>query len=192
MRRRVLRDPIAVLLSVSTLGLFGGCSGGSERTAVTQAKPPTPALALPVLAEGEKCPVSSERSISPEFGPALGDGPVYPVGVPHGLLQFIYPAEETQVWYPSDWGGQKVLWVADPKYHGPILIRGGRIDTPGRLGFGERSEPDWAMSLGSSGGDGSWRQFPSYTRLKAPGCYAYQVDGDGFQTTIVFEAAVFS
>ena len=37
----------------------------------------------------------------------------------------------------------------------------------------------------------SWRSFPSYTRLKAPGCYAYQVDGDGFRTIIVFRAVVF-
>ena len=188
----MLTSSTAVVLSVSALGLLGACSGESERVALTQGGPPAPALRLPVLAEGETCPVSSERSISPDFGPALGEGPVYPVGIPHGLLEFIYPAVETQLWYPSDWGGQKVLWVVDPKYHGPIVIRGGRIDAPGRLGFGARAEPDWAMDFGSSGAAGSWRQFPSYTRLKAPGCYAYQIDGDGFRTTIVFEADVLS
>jgi hypothetical protein len=182
---------VAVALTASALGLIAGCTG-SERAGATQAKPPTPALTLPVLADGQKCPVSPEGSISPDFGPALGKGPVYPVGIPHGLLQFIYPPVETQLWYPSDWGGQKVLWVVDPEYHGPVLIRGGRIDAPGRLGFGGLSKPFWEMRFGASAADGAWRQFPSFTRLKAPGCYAYQIDGDGFQTVVVFEAAVFS
>ena len=48
------------------------------------------------------------------------------------------------------------------------------------------------MKFGTVGSADAWRQFPSFTRLKAPGCYAYQVDGDGFQTVIVFRAEVFS
>ncbi len=31
---------------------------------------------------------------------------------------------------------------------------------------------------------------PSYTRVQGPGCYAYQVDGDGFSYTIVFRAVL--
>ncbi|MBA2462339.1 MAG: hypothetical protein H0V45_11335 [Actinobacteria bacterium] len=31
---------------------------------------------------------------------------------------------------------------------------------------------------------------PSLTRLRAPGCYAYQVDGRTFSYVIVFEARV--
>ncbi len=85
-----------------------------------------------------------------------------------------------------------MLWVADAKYQGPILIRGARIDARGRLGFGEHSQPDWKMQFEPGGSDAAWRQFPSFTRLRAPGCYAYQVDGDGFQTIIVFRAEVFS
>jgi hypothetical protein len=35
---------------------------------------------------------------------------------------------------------------------------------------------------------GGWRNFPSYTRLKDNGCYAYQVDGRDFSYSIVFRA----
>jgi hypothetical protein len=33
------------------------------------------------------------------------------------------------------------------------------------------------------------RYRPSYTRLRAPGCYAYQIDGTTFSRVIVFAAA---
>ena len=166
----------------------GGTASAPTSTDTTASLPP---LSLPTVAAGQVCPVSSERKISPDYGPGLGEGPVYPVAIPHGTLGFIYPTVKTQLWYPSDWGGQKVLWVADRKYVGPILIRGGRIDAPGRLGFGDGSRPEWAMRFGPHDNGTSWRSFPSYTRLKAPGCYAYQVDGDGFRTIIVFRAVVF-
>jgi len=34
----------------------------------------------------------------------------------------------------------------------------------------------------------AWRQFPSYTRVRARGCYAYQIDGTNFSTVVVFRA----
>ena len=34
------------------------------------------------------------------------------------------------------------------------------------------------------------RYRPSYTRVRGPGCYAYQVDGTSFSRVIVFEAIV--
>ncbi|PZR99578.1 MAG: hypothetical protein DLM69_07240, partial [Candidatus Chloroheliales bacterium] len=37
-------------------------------------------LALPSLAPGAGCPTSTGKQVSPDFGLALGDGPVYPVG----------------------------------------------------------------------------------------------------------------
>lgn len=33
-----------------------------------------------------------------------------------------------------------------------------------------------------------WANRPSFTRVRAPGCYAYQVDGTGFTEIIVFQA----
>jgi hypothetical protein len=106
-------------------------------------------------------------------------------------LDFIYPSVEGQEWYPSNWSGQKVLWVVDPAYDGPVLIRGRRIDAPGRLGFGRGSTPEWTMRISPPPAQafaGGWPNFPSYTRLKDSGCYAYQVDGRNFSYSIVFLA----
>src|SRR6266496_4444181 len=93
------------------------------------------------------------------------------------------------------WGGQKVLWFVLPSYTGPVLIRGGRLDRPGRIGFERGSIPSLELHLDSStvqpgGGDvpAGARYRPSYTRIVAPGCYAYQVDGTTFSRTIVFRA----
>jgi hypothetical protein len=42
---------------------------------------------------------------------------------------------------------------------------------------------------GSTGGTG-WQNLPSFTRLRAAGCYAWQVDGTSFSRVIVFRAAL--
>ena len=36
---------------------------------------------------------------------------------------------------------------------------------------------------------GDWLGYPSYTRLRGGGCYAYEVDGTSFSRVIVFRAA---
>jgi len=37
---------------------------------------------------------------------------------------------------------------------------------------------------------GGWANYPSYTRLRAAGCYGYQIDGTAFSRVIVFRAVV--
>jgi hypothetical protein len=152
-------------------------------------------LQIESLAAGAACPTSSLKTISPDFGPGLGDGPVYPVGFSkRGVLRFPYPPSKNSVFAGSAWGGQKVLWVSNPKYAGPILIRGQQVDGPNRVQFGQGSATLLReLAFGAESADnwtGGWRNFPSYTRLRAPGCYAYQVDGADFSDVIVFKAAV--
>ncbi len=179
-----------------------------------QAQPPsaTPAdiwqvlrdrpLRLPALSPGADCPVASGRPVSPDFAPAFGDGPVYPVGLDtEGVLHFGYDGG----FAGSEWGGQKVLWVSSPAYQGPALVRGAQLDGPNELRFegasaAERElrpwpdgnaadpwppspspRPGWTYAYG-------WRERPSYTRVRAAGCYAYQVDGLGLSEVIVFRA----
>jgi hypothetical protein len=43
--------------------------------------------------------------------------------------------------------------------------------------------PDYAANYSEG-----WRNFPSHTRLRTPGCYGYQVDGRTFSIVIVFQA----
>ena len=152
-------------------------------------------LRLPTLEPRDRCETARARKVSPAFAPGLGDGPVYPVGFARrGRLVFEYPPAPNTVFAGSEWGGAKVLWVSDPAYEGPILIRGRQLDGPNELLLQQAGRPmEPALAIRSGEADnwtGGWRNFPSYTRLRAPGCYAYQVDGDGFADVITFKAVV--
>jgi hypothetical protein len=144
---------------------------------------------------GAHCPVSTARRTATFVGPLAGSGPVYPVLPSDGELNFIYPPPPAgqSGFAGSEWGGQKVLWVAAPRYTGPVLIRGRQLDGPHAVGFGGDRVPADEMQLLAAGavspGEPSgWREWPSYTRLRAGGCYAYQVDGANFSTVIVVHA----
>jgi hypothetical protein len=191
----------AAALASAAVGLAGCNEGSSASPATSVAREETVAdlrehpLHIESLAAGAACPTSRLRTTSPDFGPGLGDGPVYPVGFSkRGVLRFAYPPPKNSLFAGSAWGGQKVLWVGDPKYSGPILIRGLQVDGPNRVQFGQGSGAllrELAFAAESADNwSGGWRNFPSYTRLRAPGCYAYQVDGAGFSDVIVFRASL--
>jgi hypothetical protein len=129
------------------------------------------------------------------LGPIVGAGPVYPALTvdASGSMRFDPPHRGQSVFDGSDWGGQKVLWAAAPRYAGPVLIRGRELDGPQAVGFGGDRVPFDEMQLlaagaTSAGEPAGWREWPSYTRLRGGGCYAYQVDGTSFSTVIVFRA----
>jgi hypothetical protein len=169
------------------------CSVGGRDASSGRAKSVPPPLHLPALAAGDRCPISQPHQLSPAFGPGLGTGPAYPVGIANGVLRFEYPPSPTNTMFgDSDWGGQKVLWVVDPSYHGAVLIRGGRLDGTESVRFGSGRTPAQQLRLAAEPGNttGGWLNYPSYTRLRAAGCYAYQIDGRSFSNVIVFRAAV--
>jgi hypothetical protein len=65
---------------------------------------------------------------------------------------------------------------------------------PGAVGFGEGHVPYDELQLlapaqGAAIPRGSGREWPTFTRVKGPGCYAYQIDGTSFTEVIVFRAA---
>jgi hypothetical protein len=93
----------------------------------------------------------------------------------------------------SSWNGGRVTWVAAPSYTGPVLIRGGQVGGAGAVGFGEGHVPVDELqvltaSTSSSGEPSGAREWPSFTRMRTPGCYAYQIDGTNFSEVIVFQA----
>jgi hypothetical protein len=154
---------------------------------------PVPAFsppAFPTVQPGERCPTSELRPTSPDFAPGLGDGPAYPLGfdVDGKLLVELPPFAPSHQFAGSGWGGQKVLWVVDPAYSGPIRVRGQRLDATGEMRFDLDLVPELTLAATGSQGASGWRERPSYTRVQRPGCYAYRVDGKGFSDVIVFEA----
>jgi hypothetical protein len=84
----------------------------------------------------------------------------------------------------------KVLWAVDtPHYSGVVLIRGHQLDGLNELRFDNGDMPPTELRITPFPGtpDG-WTGQPSYTRVRAPGCYAYQIDGLTFSKHIIFEA----
>jgi hypothetical protein len=127
--------------------------------------------------------------VSAAFGPGLGGGPIYPVGLGTAGTLGVVASDGSYL--------QKVLWVGAASYSGPVLIRGGRLDRSGWVKFaqGMGSAPVVEMRLqeptaGSPGEEPGWREWPSYTYVPAAGCFAYQVDGTSFSEVIVFEARI--
>ena len=151
---------------------------------------------LPKLAAGAVCPVSRvDRHIDWNrahiFGRSgIGPGPVYAgLGFQSGRLQATSDVE-----YSGRWYGQKVFWYVLPRYRGPILIRGRRLDGPQQLGFNGSKTPQSELQIQPQE-TASWqgqqrgsRGIPSQVRVRAAGCYGVQIDGTKFSRTIIFKA----
>lgn len=199
---------VLLLLAVVALSRSGGfqvkgkppdaaAPGGASRTTLDASASITPVQAsdawtslrqrplnLPAVNPGSPCPAAQGKQVSPDFGLALGKGPVYPVGLgSEGALYYNNGRTE------GGWLFDKVLWIGDPVYNGPVLIRGHQIDGPNELRFEEGANPTNELLLNTDRGGSTtsnWSNWPSYTRTRAPGCYAYQVDGASFSEVIVF------
>jgi hypothetical protein len=122
-------------------------------------------LHLPSVSTGGRCPISS-----------VAGAQVAPSGAGSTLAASLY--------IRSAWAGASVTWSAVPGYSGPVLIRGRQLDGAHAVGFGEGHVPYDELQLPAGGP----RQWASFTRVRASGCYAYQVDGASFSSVIVFKA----
>jgi hypothetical protein len=108
---------------------------------------------------------------------SAGSGPLKPSPTQIAVTSFI----------GSAWKGGRVTWQASG-YHGPILIRGGLLGGGGAVGFGEGHTPYDELQLLGNAMQAPPGQWPSFTRVQGPGCYAYQADGTSFSEVIVFRA----
>ncbi len=108
----------------------------------------------------------------PRLADLWGDGPARPAGLgPRAVLEYL----ATATWKDETWGGAKVLWAVDPAVTGLVLIRGKRLDAPGEVAFEDPPIPELRIDVDRYQGlSGGWKDYPSYTRLRAPGCYLYR------------------
>ena len=152
-------------------------------------------LHIPRIASGAPCPTSKldprgDLSRFPGLvGTAWGRGPAYPGGLGNDkpVLIYVYPPLPTSEWAGSKWSGQKVNWIVNPSFRGRILIRGRQLDGPNELRFDDGLVPSREKRAVSGGLVVGW---PSYTRVRAEGCYGYQIDGKSFSRVIVFQARI--
>lgn len=144
-------------------------------------------LRLRALA-GIPCPVTPFRSLQ---GSATGlaavspDGPVY--AVTGGTLIGLGNATDSR-----GRRGGKILWVSDPDYGGPAIIRGARLDAPGNLVFTDgRDVLEFDYDTHVRAGDATtgsalgWRYLPSEVWVSSPGCYGFQIDTPNGENFIV-------
>jgi hypothetical protein len=127
-------------------------------------------------------------------------GPVY-AALPEGAPRIVFLGS-LPVFSDSRWRLVRTLWISQPSYDGPVLVRGGRLDRAGALGFGEDLPPRRSLRLPAGGWSGTgigsreggsarragWRVTAVPTLIRSPGCYAFQVDGLGFSYVLAFGA----
>lgn len=119
----------------------------------------------------------------------MAPGPVRPViaapGARHGVA--VFQGSKTDSWF-----GIKTLWYSLASYQIPVLIRGSRLDAPGRIAFGEAPTSGFQSDTGSPYPHvrGLMRSWPGATFVKEPGCYGFQVDGLTFSYHLVLNIKV--
>lgn len=139
-----------------------------------------------------RCPTSRGRYIStPEIGGvALGSGPVRVFVGNAGDLR--HGTADLAPVGGSGWFALKTHFVSGPRYRGPFLVRGKRLDRGGgdpALGARPpRDAPLVTSSTSAANEAKGWRDFPYPTFARSPGCYAWQLDGRTFSHVVVLRA----
>ncbi len=185
---------VLILAVVAGLGLMAPASAGRATNLHRD-------LHLPELEPGQPCPVSQ---VDQRFdwdrasifgGSGIGPGPVYP-----GLGGSDPPGHihATRASFDPSWFRTKVFWYVKPSYRGPALLRGARLDGPGRIRFQEplpgRPKPQFHISRFDPQEDSQWRPRgargrPSGVFVRSAGCYGVQMDGTRFSRVVVFTAS---
>ena len=177
-------------LTLAVLAFALACTSGAEtarkeRQSRATTQSPTPNLA----AEPERCsrgPVPHKRQDVRAVAFARGDPPVY-VGL--GTAAVVRYTQDTRVY--DGWYYYKTLWAIAPEYGGEVTVTGHQIDGANEVLFNAGSGfPGTKLTKlevpGS--GDGEWRYAPSDTLIRADGCYAFRIEGEGFVHWVTFIA----
>jgi len=148
-------------------------------------------LHFPTIRTGGTCPVSRGKLMSSSYidGVTFGPGPVrLLVAMNSGNL----PVGSIDL-SPSDtpgWFAFKTTWIVAPSYQGPIIVRAERIDGTGRVALlGGASPGPLVVPPGPTVNDHfGTRAAPVGTYVQGPGCFAFQIDGKGFDERITVNA----
>ncbi len=208
-RNRRVQPTRLVGLAASTLvalsGVAAGCSGpkpssappmsgkiGSAPTSSTVSALESRPLRLPSLTSGQPCPATSGQmlTLANATGPAILVGAVG-VMIPQRGNFSAGTVDLAQSDIPG-WYGIKTHWLVRPTYRGPLIVRARSLDGSGPisiLGDGGAG-PLVISSASTSNGVDGWREQPSGSYVKHPGCYGVQFDGTSFSVKLVFKAII--
>src|SRR5262245_48943374 len=144
-------------------------------------------LHLPTVASGGACPVSPRRVIARSMTGA-GAGPVFPTHLEP--WQVLFPPPANSIALGTGWSADKTPFVLKKTFKGPFVVRGGRIDGAGDLGFsGAGTRPFEALQFASERSGATvagLKGWPTLVWMTTPGCYALQIDGQTFSRVVVF------
>lgn len=123
-------------------------------------------------------------------GVALGDGPVTVITSQAGdLAHGNVDLDRSDV---GGWYGIKTDWTIRPSYSGWVIVRAKHLDGTGPIAILEDAEigPLVIPPGPTSNTFAGWREQPSGTYVRGPGCYGFQVDGSSFSEEVVVEAVL--
>ena len=107
------------------------------------------------------------------------------LGTP-AIVRYTEGTREHEGWYYN-----KTLWAISPDYRGPVTVTGGQLNGSDEVGFNAASgfpgEKLSTLEFEESEG-AEWRYGPSDTLIRADGCYAFRIEGDGFVDWVTFIA----
>jgi hypothetical protein len=139
--------------------------------------------------QGTPCstePVRLKRSDARAVAFPRGQGPVFVgLGTPD-VVRYTEDTRKHQGWYYY-----KTLWAIAPEYGGPVTITGHQVDGPNELRFNDGSGfpgSKLAELRFPAAARSEWRYGPSETLIRAPGCYALWIEGQGFLDRVSFIA----
>ena len=188
---------LALLLAAcggaGTSGGGGSAPASGDYTALEQ-RP----FHAPALDASGGCPVSTQRQVTPDTGgtggalTVVGDGPAYVTGKALVVIGVALAggggggSHGGKTPPPHTSSAVRQVWLISP-YDGPILVRARRIDGEGTVRFGVGQNGVGGVSeLRLAGGGGHWISSSTDFVADSAGCYAFQVDGNGFSYPVVF------
>jgi hypothetical protein len=152
-------------------------------------------LHFPTLGPGGRCPVSRGSKLDNSYftGIALGSGPVRVLLADRGdALRGLVDLGTSAA---PGWSALQTLWIGMPGYSGAFVVRAARVGARGPIevqasetGLSPGSGPLVVAAGPTSNSQDGYRTVPGSTWVKSPGCYAWQVDGQGFSDIVVVNA----
>lgn len=183
-----MRVMVSLIASSAVVALGAGLfAGGCQQEGAGDKRP---ALGADTRRSQAPCRVETAPQSRPDVRAvafAYGEGPVFVgLGTSDGVVRYTVDTRRHDGWYYY-----KTLWAISPTYAGEVAITGKQIRGSHELRFnpGARLAGSKQLRLRFPPDDsGEWRYEPSDTLIRAPGCYAFHVTGEGFRQTIAFEA----
>jgi hypothetical protein len=185
---RMLYPRISVVAISAMVAIGAGLSaGGCQSDGASDEQPARDADAQGSQAH---CRVESAPRVRPDVRAvafAYGEGPVFVgLGTGDGVVRYTVDTRRHDGWYYY-----KTLWAIAPISAGEVVISGREIRGSHELRFNPAARfPGQKLRRLRFPPDdsGKWRYGPSDTLIRAPGCYAFHVTGEGIRQTIAFEA----